>query len=320
MDVNLIIDDVSNLGDHLGDCGLVCPFLEATTWNGTNWSNGNSDKTTTAIINGDYNTATNGIFEACSLVINSGFVLTIFNSTFVEIENNVFVKGSIILETQGSFVQNNDDGIFKIKQGGITQVHKTTAPINAWYEYTYWGSPIVDETVENALSIAPSRRRFYFKAENFVDLLEEINNSNTFLNNAGVDDIDDNGDDWQLATGVMIPGVGYAATGNSNGFVSGASLSTTFNGAYNNGIIQLPIVNNSSGLYNDWNFLGNPYPSALDASLFLALNTSVIDSAIYLWSHATPISTSIPGNYGYNFSNSDLPEGEDIRVFLEYDS
>ena len=283
----------------------VSLLISKTIWDGISWSNGVPDISTVSIINGDYDTSLNGSLSTCSLVVNASKNLSVANNTFVEVENNAIIDGTIVVETQGSFVQNNDVGTFTLNVGGSASVNKTTTPLNNWYEYTYWGSPIVDETVENALSIAPSSRRFYFKAENFVDLLEEINNSNTFLNNAGVDDIDDNGDDWQLATGVMIPGVGYAATGNSNGFVSGASLSTTFNGAYNNGIIQLPIVNNSSGLYNDWNFLGNPYPSALDASLFLALNTSVIDSAIYLWSHATPISTSIPGNYGYNFSNRD---------------
>ena len=310
---NLIINDVSNLGDHLGDCGLVCPFLEATTWNGTNWSNGNPDKTTTAIINDDYNTATNGVFEACSLVINSGFVLTIFNSTFVEIENNVFVKGSIILETQGSFVQNNDDGIFKIKQGGITQVHKTTAPVNAWYEYTYWSSPVANETVGVALGAAPSNRRFWYNAQNYLDATAETGNNNAVI--TGQDDIDDNGNDWQYAAAndIMIPGVGYAATQSSASFAGvGAQYNYTFTGPFNNGIISVPVYRNDSELLDtNWNFIGNPYPSAISVDAFFnenvySLNSNgVLDGAIYLWSQDTPPSSVANGNEQLNFAQSD---------------
>lgn len=40
---------------------------------------------------------------------------------------------------------------------------------------------------------------------------------------AGHDDIDDNGDDWQLLSGpdVLQPGRGYATTHNSGAFVAG---------------------------------------------------------------------------------------------------
>jgi len=306
-------NDVSNLGDHLGDCGLVCPFLEATTWNGSNWSNGNPNKNTTAFVNGDYNTATNGIFEACTLVINSGFVLTISNSTFVEIENNVFVKGSIILETQGSFVQNNDDGIFKIKLGGIAQVHKTTAPINAWYEYTYWSSPAANETIGVALAKAPASRRFWYNAQNYLDATAETGNNNATI--SGQDDIDDNGNDWQYAAAndIMIPGVGYAATQSSALFTGlGSQYNYTFTGKFNNGIINVPVYRNDSELLDtNWNFIGNPYPSAISVDAFFNENVyslngnGVLDGAIYLWSQDTPPSGAANGNEQLNFAQSD---------------
>jgi len=276
---------------------------QTTTWNGTLWNNGLPNINTTVIINGNYNT-TNGSFSACNLFVNSSSTLTVNNSSYVEVENNVFVTGTIQVETKGSFVQNNNIGSFTVNPGGTSLVNKTTPSLNNWYEYVNWSSPVVGETVENVLSFAPANRRFYFNAANFVDLLEEIANTGVFLNNPGVDDIDDDGNDWQYATGTMLPGVGYTSTVNSSGFVPG-TYQTTFTGPFNNGIIQPSIVNNSGGLYNDWNFIGNPYPCALDANVFFTVNSSVVDSAIYLWSQATPANVEASGNEGANFSNAD---------------
>jgi len=277
---------------------------QTTTWNGTTWNNGTPNISTTAIINRNYNTNSNGSFSACSLFVDAGFNITVDNSTYVEVQNDSFINGTIVVETKGAFVQNNDSGVFIVHAGGSSSVNKTTAYLNNWYNYTDWSSPVFGETVENALSIAPASRRFYFNATNFVDMLQEVGNTGTFLSNPGVDDIDDNGDDWQLATGIMTPGVGYTSTVNPTGFVAG-SYTTSFNGPFNNGVIQTNIVNNSGGLYNDWNFIGNPYPSAINAITFLSDNASLVDSFVYLWSQATPYNNTISGNYVYNFSNSD---------------
>lgn len=310
---NLIIDYVSNLGDHLGDCGLVCPFAEATIWNGINWSNGIPDKNKTAIINGHFNTAIDGVFEACSLVVNAGYSLTVGNLTYIEIENNVFVKGSITVETQGSFVQINETGIFKINSEGISSVNKTTAPVNAWYEYTYWSCPVADETVGVALAKAPSNRRFWYNAKNYLDATAETGNNNATI--SGQDDIDDNGNDWQiaLANDLMIPGVGYAATQSSSTFTGlGSQHNYTFTGKFNTGIINVPVYRNDSELLDtNWNFIGNPYPSAISIDAFFnenvySLNVNgVLDGAIYLWSQNTAPSSSINGNEQYNFAQSD---------------
>ena len=280
-------------------------LVDVTVWDGANWIGGLPNISKAAVINGDYNTSVNGSFSACSLVLNSAKKLTVTNSTFVEVYNNTIINGELVVETQAAFIQNNDIATFTLNTGGNALVNKTTAPLNNWYDYTYWSSPVVNETVETALSMAPADRKYYFEAVNFVDLLEEVDNSGTYLNNAGVDNIDDNGDDWQIATGIMTPAVGYAATGNATTFVNGATNSTQFKGVFNTGILQVPIVNNSGGLYNDWNFIGNPYAGAIDAQLFFVENSLLIAPAIYLWSHATAVNSNAQGNYGQNFSNDD---------------
>jgi hypothetical protein len=308
-----IVDDVSNLGDHLGDCSFNCFPIIKTVWDGTNWSNGNPDNTKVAYINGAYNSSVNSSFTACGLVVNAGNLLTIANETYIEIENNVFVYGSINVETKGSFVQKNNDGIFNIKTGGSALVHKTTAPINAWYEYTYWSSPVSSETIGNALAQAPSNRRFWYNAQNYLDATAETENNNQAI--VGQDDIDDNGNDWQLCleNDIMVPGVGYAATQSSSNFTGlGSTYNYTFSGVYNNGIISVPVYRNDSELLDtNWNFIGNPYPSAISVDAFFNENVfslnpnGALDGAIYLWSQNTVPSSSSNGNEQLNFSQSD---------------
>jgi hypothetical protein len=61
-----------------------------------------------------------------------------------------------------------------------------------------------------------------------------------------------------------------------------------FTGIPNNGIITISIGGTGS-----FNLIGNPYPSALDASQFLSTNSGVLGGTIYFWTHST-------GNPGKN--------------------
>jgi hypothetical protein len=310
---DLLQDDISNLGNHFGDCAFVCPYENATVWDGNNWSNGSPNLGVTAILNSDYNTATFGSFNACSLIIQPLVLVTIANNTFIEIENTVFTHGAIIVESQGAFVQNSATGIFKLDNAATATVQKTTAPINAWYEYTYWSSPVTNETIETALAQAPSNRRFWFNAQNFLDETAETNNNNATIE--GQDDVDDDNNDWQIcdATATMIPGVGYAATQSPATFNGeGSQYNYTFTGTFNNGTITVPVYRNDQELQDiNWNFIGNPYPSAIDVDAFFNENVytlnpnGVLEGAIYLWSHNTPPSSTVNGNQQSNFSQSD---------------
>lgn len=288
----------SNSGPNrpiLGTCTFSCsPCNSTVTWDGSSWS-GTPDGTTTAIINGNYNGVS---FSCCELTVNSGFTLTVTNGTYVEVENDVIVDGSIVVETQGNFVQNNDSST--ITNNGNITVNKTTAPANAWYEYTYWGSPVTNETIGNAL--ADTNRRFLYNTQNFIDATAETANNNAAV--PGQDDVDDNGDDWVSVSGgtVMTPGVGYATTQSPATFASGKSY--TFTGNFNNGIITVPVYrNNTETNDNNWNLIGNPYPSAINADDFFAANTDI--GAIYFWSQNTPPSSVANGNETLNFSDAD---------------
>ncbi|WP_298238739.1 T9SS type A sorting domain-containing protein [uncultured Algibacter sp.] len=283
----------------------IIQCASTTTWDGTSWST-IPDSSSAAIINGNYNTSINGSFSACSLTINSG-TLSIDNGDYVEVQNDLVCSSAIIVRPQGAFVQVND--LATVTATGRITVEKETAPANNWYEYTYWSSPVNGVTISNGLSDGQSDRVFDFNAQNYLDATMETNNDNTAM--PGQDGIDDNGDDWRLVNGttVMIPGVGYASTHNRVIFESSPGSPKqfvyTFNGIFNNGVINTPLYRNDSETNdNNWNFIGNPYPSAIDADSFFLLNSDV-DGVIYFWSQNTAPSTSANGNEVLNFSDSD---------------
>ena len=196
----------------LGGTVTLAPCLGGTvTWDGTNWSPSNPDSSTKAIINADYDSSTDGNFSACSLTVNVTHRLTVGNSSYVEVENDVTVDGELFVDTQGNFVQNNDLGI--VTNNGIMRVYKETAPMNAWYEYTYWSSPVSGAEFANAIDRSNPERRYIFNGKNFLDSYAEVNN-NDDTTTPGQEDIDDNNNDWQWVSGntIMEPGVGYATT------------------------------------------------------------------------------------------------------------
>lgn len=283
---------------------IQCPI--AATWNGSSWDNGTGPNISIgAIIDGNYSTLTHGNFTACNLTINSGNRLTVSNSSYIEIENDVTVDGEIIVESQGNFVQNDDNSLFTLNTGGNSLVRKNTSPLNNWYDYTYWSSPVKNAVAGTALF--SSDRRYWFNSSNYEDALAEIGNTGSY--GSGQDDIDDDGNDWQVlgASDILTPGVGYAATHSQIGFLGpGFSYDYDFSGEFNNGVIQVPIIqNNTVTADNDWNFIGNPYASAIDFNTFYTANSGLINGVAYLWSHNTNPSGSIGGNAVYNFSQSD---------------
>uniref|UniRef100_UPI0025C0B9CD T9SS type A sorting domain-containing protein n=1 Tax=Lacinutrix sp. TaxID=1937692 RepID=UPI0025C0B9CD len=312
----------------IGGCSYSCISCPNTvTWDGASWDNVTGPLSNDAAsLAGNYNTLTNGSFSSCSLTINSGFSLTIAENNYVEVFTNVINNGQILIQDKGSFVQVDNAAIYDdtgssfFATDNTAQVTRSTAVINNWYEYTYWSSPVSNENVEDVLFTANPDRRFTFSAANFADLTFETNNNNAttaYVLGDILDDIDDNGDDWQLASGLMLQGVGYAATMSptSISFFGGPNFDHIFEGTLNNGDIDVAVVrndaSNSSSIVpdNNWNFIGNPYPSAIDVDLFFATNmwsvsnpNATLDGSIYLWSQNSPPSNTNNGNQVLNFS------------------
>jgi len=286
------INDFTFNGSVVPNCTLT------TTWDGFGWDNGFPDITMAAIIDGDYLTASSLplSFEACSLLVTAGNELSINDDDYIQVVNDITIDGLIEIASKGSLIQVNDSGTITLNGTGTGRLFKSTTPIDNIYEYTYWSSPFSNETVGAALTGVPVNRIFRYDAANYED--------------TDADNFDDNSDDWILAgqAEVMMPGKGYAAFARPATMGYPESQQFVFTGEFNTGVITTPVTV-SPDLVNpqNWNLLGNPYPSAIDADAFIndPANIGVLGGTIYLWTHITPPEDFNPGPDVLNFSEDD---------------
>lgn len=223
-----------------------------TTWNGTAWSAGAPNANTAAVFNGNY--VATGNLSACSVTINSGAVSFGVGQTLTVINDVKVLGGSLTMGNESSLLQVNNT----TNTGNITYV-RASAPV-VRYDYSYWSTPVSPQTL-SAASPSTSWDGFYSYS----------------------------GTAWQWAPSSTVMGVG-------KGYIIRVPLSystsipssqiVNFVGVPNNGTYTVPVVGGS----NQLNLLGNPYPSALNADLFMSANSAVLDGTIYLWTHNTPIS------------------------------
>lgn len=265
---------------------VVCGVI-SSSWNGSAWSNGVPTKNTAVTIAGNYNTSINGSFSCCSLIVNGGNTLTVGANNYVEVTSDLTVNatGTLNVLNEGSLVMVNNAGI--VTNNGTMTVNKTSAAFDR-LDYTFWSSPVANTTIGNVLSGWNQNAIYKLNAANFRD---DNNDSH-----------DDNGDAWVFTpqTETMSPGRGYAAMANLSG-VFPRQASVAFNGPVNNGIISVPVSLSLDNAKNndDFNLIGNPYPSAIDADDFINVNAGVISGTLYFWTHV--------GNFnGTAYSSNDF--------------
>lgn len=254
----------------------------STTWNGSSWSNGVPNSTTLAIIDGDYDTTVNGDIECCSLVVNSTYTLDIQANDYVEIQYNLTVDGTLNVWDDGSLVQVDDNGV---NIGDINYERITTGVA---LDYVYWSSPV------DGFNTPASGYVFSWDAD--------YANPNSGWGY------------WILSRNTaMAAGVGY---------IMRDVFTRTFTGVARNGVIQPSIsranytgadFTGTNGITitnkdDNWNLIGNPYPSAISALDFLTLNTN-IEGAVRIWTHGTTPSTAISDpvydDYSANYTVAD---------------
>ena len=203
------------------------------------------------------------VVQSVVLAENAG--QTIANLT---LENNAYLK-----QTQNVATNNNI--------GKIT-VHRNSTPMFR-LEATGWSSPVENQKLFD-FAIGTLSNRIY----------EYDEPSNAFIN-TGI-----------TANSTFEGGKGYSIR-SPNTYPNYTAVNTpapvTFNGVFygkpNNGDVGINITTNSFG----FNYVGNPYPSPIDAYTFLDDNQTI--DALYFWTHeAPPINSTYTANNYASFNGT----------------
>ena len=210
---------------------------------------------------------------------------------------NVNTGGVFDIKNNASLVQTNNDA-----NAGNARIERITQPMN-YYDYTYWNSPVTLASGFTLGSLSPKTA---------TDIWSY---SPTICGGSG---------NWmsQNPSTVMDPTKGYIVkapdTFSSNPSTK-VTFTATFIGTPNNGPIFTPIskgtnANMSAMVANEddeWNLIGNPYPSAIDAKKLLDYpgNSAVIDGTIYIWTHIPTPTSATPdpfyGDYVSHYTSDD---------------
>ncbi|MEH6535426.1 MAG: T9SS type A sorting domain-containing protein [Psychroserpens sp.] len=300
-----------------------------------------SGKTWDGSVNTDWNTANNwtpaGVPTSadCVSIPNNGVQCIVSNTTSADAYNltiqnggNLLVQPSgaitvqdvVTVNATGTFVLDgfeNDTGSL-IQVNDVANSGEITMRRESFIrrqDYVYWSTPLANFPLA---SVSPTTT---------ATLISEWIPSIDRPDGPPPQNVPNDYGEWVNATGNMINGKGYIIRGPSafdNDIA--AWFSATFVGNPNNGTIGKPIVRgtytgtNYSGVGgpvtsddDNWNLVGNPYPSAIDANAFLAFaGNDVIDGTVYLWTHGTKIQlgagSPFYGNYAYNYNVSDYLE------------
>jgi hypothetical protein len=255
---------------------LINPSPATKTWNGTSWGPAGIPTIDNKVVfNGNYTSSAD--LEACSCDVgNAVVVFNIGHTLTVVNEVSVATTGSLIFENTASLVQTNN-----VINSGVITYKRFVTGIKA-QDYVYWSSPVSNQTLG---SFSPATSSSYFYS------------------------FDANGNNWkrESISSPMQLGVGYIIRGPEPAPAS-FSFTNSFIGVPNNG--DIPITMGNAGTYN---LIGNPYPSALDADLFLLDNNNkdLVGGTIYFWTHntgiqlATNITNGSQGSGAFAYTSDD---------------
>jgi hypothetical protein len=307
---NFTVKATNSLSDGSQVSQIITVKNNTKVWRGgssTDWNNPNNWKpygvpsasncvlvTENAVISG-----TNYYAYAKNITVKSigSFEIQTDNNLTVTDWINVNTGGVFNLRNNASLIQTNNDA-----NTGNIRIQRITQPMN-YYDYTYWNSPV---TLASGFTLG---------------CLSPQTSSDIWSYNPTVSGGSGNWVNLSPST-VMNPTKGYiikAPDTFSSNPTTKITYTATFVGTPNNGSILAPVSKgtnaNIGGLVADeddeWNLIGNPYPSGIDAKKFLELpeNLPVIDGTIYVWTQIPqPTSTTqdpFYGDYVLNYTSND---------------
>lgn len=235
--------------------------INTTVWDGLSWSNGNPSAGKEVYFKENFPQLTT--VSICGCNIDQGKTVTLLEKNTLEVEFAYTGSGTLVLEDGASLYQSDDDMI----NTGTIHLKRKTSPVIR-YDMTYWSSPVGNQTMGD---FSPNTLWDKYYWHDPVSLWN-VNNYGTMN---------------------MIPGQGYCIRAPQYYSLTEREIfEGTFKGIPNNGKINAEFT-----VANAFYLIGNPYPSAINADLFIKANSSKISGALYFWTHNTPPSN---GKYSSN--------------------
>ncbi|TMM28583.1 T9SS type A sorting domain-containing protein [Polaribacter aestuariivivens] len=239
--------------------------------------------------------------------------LMVADDQYLEFDEDFILDGQVRLIGDGQLVQTHV-GLSNV-QGSGKLFRDQQAVVPNVYRYHYWTSPVrelgldtyrVGQVMKDGT--IPTSASSSIVDINWVSLDQSgvpnrglngatgtpitISNYWIYTNENDPAEDDERSENYvrKLETGVIKRGLGYTmkSTGaNPQNF--------TFVGTPNDGSISIPVTANTATL------VGNPYPSALDATDFINTNIDAIEGTLYFWEH-TGEDTEPSGISGHTFA------------------
>jgi hypothetical protein len=257
--------------------------------------------------------------NAYNLTVLNGGVLSVFPGGTITVQDYVDVNAGGTFELQSA--NGASDGTTSSLSGSLIQVNDVSNTGSITFsrrafvrtqDYVYWSTPVENYSLSGISSTTHKYKWIPTVPSNTPTGYGE----------------------WQQTSENMISGKGYIVrgpSGNGNSTNTATWNTVTFFGVPNNGTITLPIERgtyttpgaignpnpNQADITEDddnWNLVGNPYPSTLDADAFLTLNSqtnSRIIGTLWLWQHGIQIrrgNSPFFGEYIFNYDAADYLE------------
>ena len=233
------------------DTGIFCNT--STTWNGTEWSNGEPAEDKDVIFAADFTAGST--LEACSVFVQNGALVNFAGGSNAVVMHSVNVQdgSALIFESGCSLIQ-----VESVQNSGTVTFKRNSSKVRK-DDFTLWSSPVSGP--QTLLEFSPETLVNRFYTYNTVD-----NIYNTIANPSATT--------FTCAKGYLI------RTPESHP-EEPAIWEGEFTGVPNTGNVSMAMAYiNANKAYNA---VGNPYPSPISVTRFLEANTGVIDGTIWLW-------------------------------------
>ncbi|WP_281231473.1 T9SS sorting signal type C domain-containing protein [Flavobacterium gelatinilyticum] len=243
-------NSVSGISKHRISRLKLC--LDSTIWDGNDWSNGYPSGGKEVLFKEDFSNLISS--NVCSCNIEKGKTVSLLKGSTLGIEFDYSGSGTLVLEDTASLYQSDDD----IVNTGTIHLKRKTNPILR-YDFTFWSSPVGSHSLKDVSPTTLSDKYY------------------SYIPGSG----------WKIESPstTMILGKGYMIRAPQEySITSRDTYEAVFKGIPNNGKIEITL-----GDPRTFSLIGNPYPSAIDADVFLEENKSKTAGALYFWTHNTAV-------------------------------